>query len=90
MANRDTRSEETGGMRRGLPVTRSRIDRIFPKLTQAQIDRVALYGRTRSVKRGDILIEQGDSPMPFFVVISGEIEDCKPLRHERDSHNYPW
>ena len=66
-------------MRRGLPVTRSRIDRIFPKLTQAQIDRVALYGRTRSVKRGDILIEQGDSPMPFFVVISGEIEIVSPF-----------
>lgn len=66
-------------MRRGLPVTRSRIDRIFPKLTQAQIDRVALYGRTRSVKRGDILIEQGDTPMPFFVVISGEIEIVSPF-----------
>ena len=65
--------------RRGLPVTRSRIEKIFPKLTQAQIDRIALYGRTRSVKPGDILIEQGDTPMPFFVVITGEVEIVSPF-----------
>jgi len=73
------RSEDTSGTRQGLPVTRTRIEKIFPKLTQAQMDRIALYGRTRSVKPGDILIEQGDTPMPFFVVMTGEVEIVSPF-----------
>ena len=46
--------------RRGLPLTNSRIEKIFPKLTPAQIGRIAAHGRTRSV-HGDVLIEQGDT-----------------------------
>ena len=32
--------------RRGLPLTNSRIEKIFPKLTPAQIGRIAAHGRT--------------------------------------------
>ena len=60
--------------RRGLPLTNSRIEKIFPKLTPAQIGRIAAHGRTRSVQLGDVLIEQGDTSVPFFVVITGEVE----------------
>jgi thioredoxin reductase (NADPH) len=60
--------------RRGLPLTNSRIEKIFPKLTPAQIGRIAAHGRTRSVQPGDVLIEQGDTSVPFFVVITGEVE----------------
>jgi thioredoxin reductase (NADPH) len=73
------RSDDTSDTGRGLPVTRSRIEKIFPKLTQSQIDRIALYGHTHSVKPGDILIEQGDTPIPFFVVIAGEVEIVSPF-----------
>jgi thioredoxin reductase (NADPH) len=65
--------------RRGLPLTSSRIEKIFPKLTPAQIDRIAAHGRTRSVHPGDVLIEQGDSSVPFFVVITGEVEIVRPF-----------
>jgi thioredoxin reductase (NADPH) len=64
--------------RRGLPLTSSRIEKIFPKLTQAQIDRIEVYGRTRSVQPGEVLIEQGDTSVPFFVVITGEVEIVRP------------
>src|SRR4051812_9710225 len=64
--------------RRGLPLTSSRIEKIFPKLTQAQIGRIEAYGRTRSVQPGEVLIEQGDTSVPFFVVITGEIEIVRP------------
>ena len=60
--------------RRGLPLTSSRIEKIFPKLTAAQIDRIAAHGRIRSVQDGEVLIEQGDTSVPFFVVITGEVE----------------
>jgi thioredoxin reductase (NADPH) len=64
--------------RRGLPLTSSRVEKIFPKLTQAQIGRIEAYGRTRSVQPGEVLIEQGDTSVPFFVVITGEIEIVRP------------
>ena len=72
-------SDDTNDSRRGLPLTSSRLEKIFPKLTQAQISRIATYGRTRSVQTGDVLIEQGDTSMPFFVVITGEVEIVRPF-----------
>ncbi len=65
--------------RRGLPLTSSRIEKIFPKLTPAQIGRIAAHGRTRSVQPGEVLIEQGDTSVPFFVVITGEVEIVRPF-----------
>jgi thioredoxin reductase (NADPH) len=64
--------------RRGLPLTSSRIEKIFPKLTPAQIDRIAAHGHIRSVQPGEVLIEQGDTSVPFFVVITGEVEIVRP------------
>ena len=72
-------SDDTSDSRRGLPLTSSRLEKIFPKLTQAQISRIATYGRTRSVQTGDVLIEQGDASMPFFVVVTGEVEIVRPF-----------
>jgi thioredoxin reductase (NADPH) len=64
--------------RRGLPLTSSRIEKIFPKLTAEQISRISAHGRMRSVQPGEVLIEQGDTSVPFFVVITGEIEIVRP------------
>jgi thioredoxin reductase (NADPH) len=64
--------------RRGLPLTSSRIEKIFPKLTPAQIRRVAAHGHMRVVERGEVLVEQGDTSVPFFVVITGELEIVRP------------
>ena len=65
--------------RRGLPLTSSRIEKIFPKLIPAQIDRIVAHGRIRSVQPGEVLIEQGDTSVPFFVVITGEVEIVRPF-----------
>ena len=61
-----------------FPLTASRSEQIFPKLTSAQIARVATHGRTRTVRSGEVLVEQGDRATPFFVVISGELEGVRP------------
>jgi thioredoxin reductase (NADPH) len=63
----------------GLPLTSSRIEKIFPKLTPAQISRIAAQGHTHEIQPGQVLIEQGDRAIPFFVVISGEIEIVRPF-----------
>ncbi len=65
--------------RRGLPLTSSRIEKIFPKLTPQQIRRIEAYGRMRSVQPGEVLIEQGDKSVPFFVVITSEVEIVRPF-----------
>jgi thioredoxin reductase (NADPH) len=65
--------------RRGLPITSSSIEKIFPKLTSAQIGRVEAHGHVRAVRRGEVLYEQGDTSASFFVVITGELEVVRPL-----------
>ena len=66
-----------------LPLTASRADQIFPTLTPAQLLRITAYGHARSVRTGEILVEQGQQPIPLFVVISGELETVRPsISHE--------
>ena len=64
---------------RRLPLTRAHVEQIFPKLTPAQIRRIAARGHMRAMERGEVLYEQGDSAVPFFVVVSGELEVVRPL-----------
>jgi thioredoxin reductase (NADPH) len=66
-------------LRRGLPLTKSRREKIFPKLTPVQISRIELHGRIRSVQSGEVLLEQGERSVPFFVVMTGEVEILRPL-----------
>jgi thioredoxin reductase (NADPH) len=63
---------------RGLPLTSSRVEQIFPILTPAQINRIAVHGHMRAIQPGEVLVEQGDSTVPFFVVVSGELEIVRP------------
>ncbi|HYZ49785.1 MAG TPA: cyclic nucleotide-binding domain-containing protein, partial [Nitrososphaeraceae archaeon] len=64
---------------RGLPLSKSQREKIFPKLTPSQISRISAHGRIRSVQSGEVLIEQGDTSVPFFVVVTGEIEIVRPF-----------
>jgi thioredoxin reductase (NADPH) len=47
---------------------------MFPTLTSAQIARIGSHGVTRPVTRGEVLIEGGQTDVPFFVLQAGEIE----------------
>ena len=47
----------------------------FPVLTAAQIDRVLPIGKVRRVQRGEILVEPGDTDVPFFVLLFGRYGD---------------
>jgi thioredoxin reductase (NADPH) len=64
--------------RRGIPIISSRIEKIFPKLTPVQLSRIATRGHVRSMDEGEVLYEQGRKAVPFFVVISGELEVVRP------------
>ena len=49
-------------------------ERLFPTLSASHIARIAAHGRRRVTVRGDLLVEPGDRPVPFFVVLSGELQ----------------
>src|SRR5689334_6853517 len=56
----------------------SRLARLFPTLTPAQIARIGAHGTRRSTTAGEILVERGARPSPFFVVLEGEIHILRP------------
>lgn len=51
---------------------------VFPTLSDEQIERVKTRGRVRGITTGEVLIEQGDATVPFFVILSGELEAVRP------------
>ena len=64
-----------------LPQT-SGPDEMFPKLTPAQIARIAARGHKRSLEQGELLVEQASTSLPFFVILSGELEAVRPTGKE--------
>jgi thioredoxin reductase (NADPH) len=58
-------------------VTVSRPERLYPKLTPAQMTRIAAHGRRRATTRGEVLIDVGDRIVPCFVVVAGEAQALK-------------
>lgn len=49
-------------------------EQAFPILTPAQMARVAVHGRRRSIARGDVLAEAGRPNNPWFVVTAGRLD----------------
>jgi thioredoxin reductase (NADPH) len=56
----------------------SHAERLFPTLTSAQMARIAARGRRRSIARGEVLVEIGNNDVPFFAVVSGEVQALRP------------
>jgi thioredoxin reductase (NADPH) len=52
---------------------------LFPTLTPQQISRIVAIGRRRSIARGDVVVDVGDKLIPFFVILSGEIQAFRAL-----------
>ena len=58
--------------------TTTRPDSAFPTLTPQQVSRLASKGRRRAIARGEVLVEVGVKPVPFFVILSGEVQALRP------------
>ena len=56
----------------------SAVERIFPTLTPAQVQRIAVHGHVRPVRVGEVLFEAGEHLVPFFVVTAGRLEIVLP------------
>ena len=59
-------------------VVAERRQQVFPKLTDAQLERIGRYGERRHVSAGEILYEQGASALGIHVVLSGAVEIVRP------------
>ena len=71
----------------GVPLTlTSGIERMFPTLTPAQVERIAAHGQCasdstwRGARRG-----RRDQIVPFFVITSGRSRDCPAIQRQRDA-----
>jgi len=61
------------------PLTlRSGVERMFPTLTPAQIERIRAHGTIRSIRPAEVLVEAGEPVVPFFVVTAGRVEVVRP------------
>jgi thioredoxin reductase (NADPH) len=56
----------------------ARIGQMFPTLTPAQMERIAVHGRRRRIRPGEVLVEAGAEEVPFFVVTEGRVEIVLP------------
>src|SRR6476619_8404958 len=61
-----------------MPLTSANAALMFPLLSAAQIGRIASHGVVRPITRGEVLIESGQTNVPFFVVKAGEIAVIRP------------
>jgi thioredoxin reductase (NADPH) len=52
---------------------------MFPSMNAAQIGRLRPSGHVRQVSHGEILFKPGDVDVPFFVLLSGELEIIQPI-----------
>jgi len=66
------------GTTHSTPLTSENAALLFPALSPAQISRIGAHGLIRPITRGEVLIEAGQTNVPFFVVKAGEIEVIRP------------
>jgi thioredoxin reductase (NADPH) len=59
-------------------VVAERRQQVFPKLSDAQLQRIARYGEQRHVPAGEILYDQGTSALGIHVILSGSVEIVRP------------
>jgi thioredoxin reductase (NADPH) len=56
----------------------NRRSQMFPALSDAQVARIAPFGVECRYTAGEVIFEQGDTAVPFYVVLDGELEIVHP------------
>ncbi|MGH7435758.1 MAG: FAD-dependent oxidoreductase, partial [Polyangiaceae bacterium] len=59
-------------------VVAERREQMFPKLTDAQLRRIARYGQKRRALAGEVLFDQGTASLGTHVILSGAVEIGRP------------
>jgi thioredoxin reductase (NADPH) len=61
-----------------------RREQMFPRLTSAQVERIAALGQRLEVRAGQVLYEPGDANTRFFVVVAGGIDLLRRLNNHEE------
>ena len=61
----------------------ARNDPMFPRLSDAQIARLAGFGKRRNAAAGEVIFERGDTRRGFYVLIGGRVEIVSPSAREQ-------
>ena len=61
-----------------VPSALNAATQIFPTLSSAHVARIRSCGKVRPVAPGEVLFKPGDTNVPFFVLLSGEMEIVQP------------
>ena len=72
------KSDPASDVRAPLGDLESRRGQMFPKLSDAQIAQIAAFGVEVQFADGDVVFEQGQEHVPFFVVLEGELVVVHP------------
>jgi thioredoxin reductase (NADPH) len=59
-----------------IPLDRREI--LYPRMTPAQLARIASYGARREVRAGEEVYRQGDEHVHLFVVVRGQLDVVRP------------
>jgi thioredoxin reductase (NADPH) len=65
-------------------ILETRRAQVFPKLTDAQLRRLAGLGTERTLEDGALVFDQGDERVPFHVVLEGLLEIVHPACDEAE------
>lgn len=63
------------------PQALSANERLFPRLTAAQVERVLAHGHRRTTRDDEVLVQIGDKAAPFFLVLQGALEIVRETEH---------
>ena len=64
---------------RPVPLTpEARPEQLFPRLSDDQLARLKTQGQTRTMAAGEVLVEEGATETPCFIVLSGVVEVAQP------------
>ncbi len=66
------------------PILEARRAQMFPKLTAAQIARLEPFGRRIETSTGQILVDVGERPHEFFVVVTGSLDALTPTGSQHE------
>ncbi|AKU96128.1 Thioredoxin reductase [Labilithrix luteola] len=67
-------ANSSAGPNRPFGELSNRVAQMFPVLTPAQVARIAAFGQEMRYPAGHVLYDQGDTHLPFFVVLEGQID----------------
>ena len=62
----------------------NRREQMFPRLTAAQLERIAPFGEQRATHAGEVLFEPGDPTPSFYVILEGSVEVSRPTGEIRE------